>query len=124
MVVPVGEVDCPHPGDGDVVTGPAGVVVYDEKLGLRTSAAVSRSVTGGQVLTSILAFGAVYCLLGVIWLWVLNHKIREGPDLPETGRDKPGRSPGDELTGFLDAAAERPANKQSLTEAKDQEGSP
>jgi cytochrome d ubiquinol oxidase subunit I len=113
------------PGAGDVVTGPAGQVLYDETQGLRTSRAVSRSVTEGQVLVSILGFGAVYTLLGVIWLWVLHHKIREGPELPAPL----AAGPTDDLKGFFDAAAERPDYRSSMTEAKEpvpgpREGSP
>ncbi len=102
------------PGEGDVVTGPDGKVTYDEKQALRTTAAVSRAVTEGQVVASIIGFGAVYALLGVIWLWVLHHKIQEGPDLP----DAPA-PPADGLTGFFDSAAERPAFAASMTEAKE-----
>ena len=91
------------PGEGDVSTGPDGYVAYDEATALRTVNAVSRSVTGGQVLSSIIGFGLVYALLFVIWLRVLNHKIREGPDLPGPGQVKEGN-----LKGFFDTAAERP----------------
>jgi cytochrome d ubiquinol oxidase subunit I len=37
-------------------------------------------VTAGQVLTSIALFGAIYLLLGALWLFVLNRKIQHGPD--------------------------------------------
>ena len=51
--------------------------------GLRTDEGVSEAVSAGQVLTSILLFGAVYVLLGVLWLFVLNKKIKTGPQLPD-----------------------------------------
>jgi cytochrome d ubiquinol oxidase subunit I len=101
------------PGEGDVVTGPDGYVAYDQATGLRTTNAVSRAVTGGQVLSSIVGFGLVYALLFLIWLRVLDHKIREGPDLPG-----PGRAEMDDLKGFLDVAAERPDRSATMTEAK------
>jgi cytochrome d ubiquinol oxidase subunit I len=99
------------PGEGDVVVGPAGVVEYDERVGLRTVNAVSRAVTGQQVLSSIIGFGLVYALLGLVWLWVLNQKIAAGPDIP----DDPA-APRDDLKGFFDAAAERPDFSGSLAE--------
>ena len=102
------------PGEGDVSTGPDGYVAYDEATALRTVNAVSRSVTGGQVLSSIIGFGLVYALLFVIWLRVLSHKIREGPDLPGPGQVKEGN-----LKGFFDTAAERPDRSGTMTEAKE-----
>jgi cytochrome d ubiquinol oxidase subunit I len=47
---------------------------------LRTADAISKSVTAGQVLGSIIMFGAIYALLFAVWLFVLNHKIKAGPD--------------------------------------------
>jgi cytochrome d ubiquinol oxidase subunit I len=67
---------------GDVVVGPAGVVEYDESLGLRTADAVSPSVTAPQVLGSIVVFGLVYAGLLAVWLYVLDSKIRHGPESP------------------------------------------
>jgi hypothetical protein len=52
--------------------------------GLRTDEAVSEAVSANQVLTSILLFGAVYLLLGVLWLFILDKKIKTGPQLPGT----------------------------------------
>jgi cytochrome bd ubiquinol oxidase subunit I len=96
---------------GDVVVGPAGVVVYDDAVGLRTADAVSEAVTASQVLGSIVSFGLIYLALGAVWLLVLDHKIREGPGpvppLPEEG-----------ARGFLDAAAQRIEHESSMTEAK------
>ncbi|MCU0234525.1 MAG: cytochrome ubiquinol oxidase subunit I [Thermoanaerobaculales bacterium] len=66
--------------DGDVVVGPAGVVEYDETLGLRTKDAVSASVTAGQVLGSLIGFGLVYFFLLLAWLYVLDRKIGKGPE--------------------------------------------
>lgn len=92
---------------GDLVTGPGGTVAYDERLGLRTVDAVSPVVGPGQVLGSVLGFGMIYLLLGAVWLFVLDRKIRHGPEPP--GRHEPP-------TGDLrDAAASRPAMAGDLT---------
>ena len=92
--------------DGDVVVGPEGVVVYDETLGLRTTVAVSTSVTAGQVLGSLIGFGLVYFFLLLAWLYVLDRKIGKGPE-PVDGAHEGG--PG----GLLEAAAGRVAHDAS-----------
>jgi len=46
---------------------------------LRTSEAYSPSVPAEQVLASIILFGIIYALLFVVWIYVLDRKIREGP---------------------------------------------
>jgi cytochrome d ubiquinol oxidase subunit I len=48
--------------------------------GLRTADAVSEVVSGAQVLTSMVLFGLIYLLLGALWIVVLDHKIRAGPE--------------------------------------------
>jgi cytochrome d ubiquinol oxidase subunit I len=73
--------------------------------GLRTADAVSEAVTGGQVLGSILLFGFIYLLLGALWLVVLDHKIRAGPE-------PPGER-GDDLAG---AAGALVGHRRSMTE--------
>jgi cytochrome d ubiquinol oxidase subunit I len=58
--------------------------------GLRTADAVSEVVTGAQVLTSMVLFGLIYLLLGALWIVVLDHKIRAGPEPgPATARQHP-----------------------------------
>lgn len=47
---------------------------------LRTGDALSKSVTAGQVLGSIVGFGVLYALLFALWLYVLLDKIRQGPE--------------------------------------------
>jgi len=59
-------------------------------MGLRTSDGLSESVTAEQVLTSIVMFAVIYSLLFGIWIFVLNHKIQHGPDLPEAERKGDG----------------------------------
>lgn len=91
----------------DVVVGPAGTVVYDEGLGLRTANATSRAVGRDQVLGSIVMFGFVYALLLAVWLYVLNEKIQAGPD--------PVPAPPSGGAGLVGAQAARLAHRDSLT---------
>lgn len=99
---------------------PAGKLLYDREgfaryhaeEGLRTRDAVSESITGGQVLGSIVMFSLIYVLLGVLWVFVLNHKIHAGPqpvEMPE----------GHNTAGFIAAAAGRIDHEASMSEAKD-----
>jgi cytochrome d ubiquinol oxidase subunit I len=92
---------------GDLVTGPTGVVVYDEGLGLRTQNAVSPSVDASQVLGSLIGFGIIYLCLLAVWLFVLDQKIRHGPEPVSTAED------GGE--GLVAAAARRADHSDSLT---------
>lgn len=46
---------------------------------LRTSDALSRSVTANQVLFSLILFLAVYMILFLLFLYLLNKKIQHGP---------------------------------------------
>jgi cytochrome d ubiquinol oxidase subunit I len=95
--------------DGDLVVGPEGFVVYDERLALRTTDAVSTSVTAAQVLGSLIGFGAVYLFLLVAWLYVLDRKIRKGPEPVDAA------SPDDD-GGLLEAAAGRIDHSGSMVE--------
>jgi cytochrome d ubiquinol oxidase subunit I len=56
-----------------------GRFVYEDELGLRTNDAVSKAITSEQVLASIIMFGTVYFLLGILWIFILNRKIQAGP---------------------------------------------
>lgn len=47
---------------------------------LRTSDGISKSVTGPEVLTSLILFFLVYGLLFFVWLYVLNREIKHGPE--------------------------------------------
>ncbi len=47
---------------------------------LRTSDAFSRSVSSGEVLTSLIMFGIIYLLLLALFIFLLNEKIKHGPD--------------------------------------------
>lgn len=80
---------------GERVLDEQGRFAYEESLGLRTNDAVSKAITSEQVLTSIIMFGGIYFLLGILWLFVLNRKIQHGPqdtrnlDGPETKANQP-----------------------------------
>lgn len=52
-------------------------VVY--KL-LRTQDGVSASLKAGQVVSSITMFACVYTLLFILFIYLLNHKIKHGPE--------------------------------------------
>jgi cytochrome bd ubiquinol oxidase subunit I len=47
---------------------------------LRTSDALSKAVVAGQVLGSIIMFIVIYAMLFVVWVFVLDSKIKHGPD--------------------------------------------
>jgi cytochrome d ubiquinol oxidase subunit I len=47
---------------------------------LRTADAASVTVTAGEILFSIIAFGLVYILLGAAWIWILWRKVKLGPE--------------------------------------------
>ncbi len=88
---------------------------------LRTEDGVSKAVPGEQILASIIMFGTIYLLLFLVWIFVLNHKIQDGPreEYAEIGpMEKRSRS-------WLDAAAALAgAGGPSLTEARGERGEP
>jgi cytochrome d ubiquinol oxidase subunit I len=94
--------------DGDLVLGPSGVVEYDETKGLRTVDAVSPSLSASQVLSSLIGFGLIYVGLLSVWIYVLDRKIRQGPE--ETGPDTSSRR-----DGLLSAVSGRAAKIDSMT---------
>ncbi len=49
---------------------------------MRTRDAVSKVVGAPQILFSIVLFGAIYAVLGVLWLYLLRREIVHGPALP------------------------------------------
>ncbi len=56
---------------------------------LRTSDALSKAVVANQVLGSIIMFVVIYALLFVVWVFVLDSKIKHGPDEIVTARTAP-----------------------------------
>lgn len=47
---------------------------------LRTDEAVSKSVSGGEIMGSILIFTLIYAMLFAVWVYVMNDKIHQGPE--------------------------------------------
>jgi cytochrome d ubiquinol oxidase subunit I len=47
---------------------------------LRTPEGLSEAVSSGDVLGSIIMFAVIYALLFAVWVFVLNDKIRHGPE--------------------------------------------
>jgi cytochrome d ubiquinol oxidase subunit I len=71
--------------------------------GLRTSAALSEAVGREQVLGSLIMFGFIYVVLLALWIFLLDRKIRHGPD-PEA---EPGRPKPDDVLDVAGAVASR-----------------
>ncbi len=65
--------------EGEPVLDDQGRFQFDESKGLRTTDGVSKAVSGEQVLSSIIMFGLIYFLLGILWIYVLNRKVQKGP---------------------------------------------
>jgi cytochrome d ubiquinol oxidase subunit I len=84
---------------------------------LRTSDALSKAVVASQVLWSIIMFILIYILLFAVWLFVLDSKIRLGPE--ETEAVVPGTAPGS-LLGV--AGLRAGTGGSSLTGADDFQG--
>ncbi|USN98257.1 MAG: cytochrome ubiquinol oxidase subunit I [Phycisphaeraceae bacterium] len=80
--------------------------------GLRTADALSETVTADQVGWSIAMFGLIYLLLFCVWIYVLNEKIRHGPDESEP-QDEPGPEEGKKWD-LLGAAAALAGRSRSL----------
>jgi cytochrome bd ubiquinol oxidase subunit I len=97
--------------DGSPALDSAGMLQYNLTEGLLTRDAVSKAITGGQVLTSIVMFSVIYVLLFWIWLYVLNDKIQKGPKPVVLGPDH---------GGWLAATAGRTLHEESMSEAKDE----
>lgn len=49
---------------------------------LRTSEGLSKSVNANMVASSIVMFALIYVLLLAVWVYVMNDKIRQGPEDP------------------------------------------
>jgi len=71
---------------------------------LRTPDALSKAVKAGAVLGSIGMFALIYALLFAVWVYVLDDKIKHGPD--ETA-PVPGAT---SVEGLVDAAGRRQAH--------------
>jgi cytochrome d ubiquinol oxidase subunit I len=76
--------------------------------GLRTADAVSEVITGELVLGSLIMFGLIYGLLFVLWVFLLDRAIRQGPGEVKTATE--ALSSGDTLS----AVAARASHGESL----------
>jgi cytochrome bd ubiquinol oxidase subunit I len=76
---------------------------------LRTSDSLSKSVSAGQVLGSIIGFGVIYLMLFAVWVFVLDDKIRHGPE------ESPVPPAGTTPRALLDAAGRLKGHGDSLT---------
>ncbi len=47
---------------------------------MRTSEGLSKTVTAGQTLFSLILFGLIYVLLFILFIFLLNRKIKHGPE--------------------------------------------
>ena len=104
--------------DGQIVRDGDGYVQYAEVeapngtrriAGLQTTDGVSTAIRSQQVARSIVMFGLLYALLGVLWVYVLHRKIQQGPD-PISGEEEAADS-------FLNVAAQRLDAQRSLGDA-------
>jgi cytochrome d ubiquinol oxidase subunit I len=102
-----------HTVDGAVDVPLVGAFTYDETQGLRTRDAISKVVVADQVLGSIVAFALLYLALLAVWIFVLDGKIRKGPEPAGIHRD------GLAVERFLSAAATRPEKVGTLTEGSE-----
>jgi cytochrome d ubiquinol oxidase subunit I len=50
---------------------------------LRTSEALSKAVESGQIVFSLVLFGIIYLLLFMLFIFILNDKIKRGPEEPD-----------------------------------------
>jgi cytochrome d ubiquinol oxidase subunit I len=101
--------------DGDLVVGESGVVEYNETLGLRTLNAVSPSLESSQVLGSVVGFGLIYLLLGAVWVFILDRKIRQGPEASRKPDEKVGER-------VVEAHTQQAASASGMTEPRSDDG--
>jgi cytochrome d ubiquinol oxidase subunit I len=55
-------------------------IVYKE---LKTVDAISRSVSAGEIVFSLVLFGLIYALLFALWIYLIRHQLHEGPALAD-----------------------------------------
>ena len=69
-------------------------------------------IEAGQVVGSIVMFGAIYILLFFVWVFVLHQKITHGPEPVEfVPKGEPG--------GVFEAATTWSGHRDSLTERRE-----
>lgn len=87
---------------------------------LRTEDGVSKAVGAGAVLTSLIMFAVIYSLLFLMFIYLLDRKIRSGPDDPESkGQPKPdGPKSIIEVIALRSSGRKHMAETQAETEAQ------
>ncbi len=102
--------------------------------GLRVNDAVSRAITSEMVIASMVMFMLIYGLLFMVWIYVLDRKIRKGPtgvgdpEPPEPPYDPALEDPGEgeveegegPAGGFYAPSAELHGGGRSYTDAHDE----
>ena len=81
---------------------------------LRTSDALSKAVVASQVLSSIIMFVLIYAMLFAVWVFVLDSKIKQGPEEAE-----PAHPPAPSGTIFGVAGLRAGMGGASLTETNE-----
>ncbi len=76
---------------------------------MRTAEGVSRTVSAGEIIASLVMFGSIYALLFALFIYVLDRKIRGGPE-PMGAHDLEGTTP----DSLLDAASRRGKRKRHM----------
>lgn len=85
---------------------------------LRTEHGISQAVGAEAVLTSLIMFMVIYALLFFMFIYLLDRKIRTGPDDPES-RDKP---PHDGPKSFIEAITMRGPGRKRLADGPNGNG--
>ncbi|MDE1169901.1 MAG: cytochrome ubiquinol oxidase subunit I [Verrucomicrobium sp.] len=78
---------------------------------LRTSDALSKSVQAGAVISSLILFSLVYALLFSVFVYLLNHKIHDGPSEADL-------HPADKLAGVSAAQFDAPRTLEDEDDAR------
>ncbi len=83
---------------------------------LKTKDAASVSVSSTEILISILMFGVIYLLLFLVWIYVLDSKIKAGPESVASLE----AAAADAKKGWVQTATSRsdPASPDSMTDAR------
>jgi cytochrome d ubiquinol oxidase subunit I len=91
-----------------------GQPLFEAHAGLRTAAAHSPTVPASQILASLVMFAVIYALLFLVWVFILDRKIKQGPEPVPEAPEKTSAA------GLMEAAARRgEGTEYSLTEPSD-----
>ncbi len=82
---------------------------------LRTADGVSKSVPAHAIVTSLIMFSLIYLLLGAMFVYLLDRKIKHGPE------DHGSGPPGKETHELLEAVASRGPGREHLADAQEED---